>query len=158
MVRGIRMGGETLGAGADIEEGFMDRLKIRWRSRKKRTWKQRLQSWFSLARLIAIMILLGLGVVRTLDILPLQPLRVKTFDLYQRLKPRESKARPVSIVDLDVLFNINKQGAAEVFNVNSNNAPTRLETAVHSYVSKLKFVSKDVLQSNCEMSFNLNVT
>jgi len=68
------------------------------------------------------------------------------------------KTRRKGKYNLVVLFNINKQGAAEVFNVNSNNAPTRLETAVHSYVSKLKFVSKDVLQSNCEMSFNLNVT
>jgi hypothetical protein len=60
--------------------------------------------------------------------------------------------------NLLVLFNVNKEGTAEVFNVNSNNAPTRLENAVHSYVSKLKFVPKDVLQTDCEMSFNLNVT
>lgn len=68
------------------------------------------------------------------------------------------KTRRRGAYNLIVLFNVNKQGAAEIFNVNSNNAPTKLESAVHSYVSKLKFVPKDVLQTNCEMSFNLNVT
>ena len=68
------------------------------------------------------------------------------------------KTRRRGAYNLLVLFNVNKEGTAEVFNVNSNNAPTKLENAVHSYVSKLKFVPKDVLQTNCEMSFNLNVT
>ena len=68
------------------------------------------------------------------------------------------KTRRRGAYNLIVLFNVNKQGVAEIFNVNSNNAPTKLESAVHSYVSKLKFVPKDVLQTNCEMSFNLNVT
>tara|TARA_R110002020_G_scaffold216534_1_gene424317 strand:- start:6319 stop:7089 length:771 start_codon:yes stop_codon:yes gene_type:complete len=68
------------------------------------------------------------------------------------------KTRRRGAYNLIVLFNVNKQGVAEIFNVNSNNAPTKLKSAVHSYVSKLKFVPKDVLQTNCEMSFNLNVT
>jgi len=68
------------------------------------------------------------------------------------------KTRRRGTYNLLVLFNVNKEGTAEVFNINSNNAPTKLENAVHSYVSKLKFVPKDVLQTNCEMSFNLNVT
>jgi len=69
-----------------------------------------------------------------------------------------NRVRRKGTYSLEVLFNVNKEGTAEIFNVNSNNAPSRLKSAVHSYVSKLKFVSKDVLQSNCEMSFNLNVT
>jgi len=58
---------------------------------------------------------------------------------------------------LAVMFDVDQKGVANVLNVESNNAPRRLESAVHSYVSKLKFI-KDNLQSNCKMSFNLNVT
>ncbi len=58
---------------------------------------------------------------------------------------------------LAVMFDIDQKGKANVLNVESNNAPKRLESAVHSYVSKLNFI-KDSLQSNCKMSFNLNVT
>jgi len=85
----------------EVKEGFLTRLGNRWRNRKKRTWKQRFKSWFSITRILAIAILLSLGIMRTLDIAPMGPLRVKTFDLYQRLKPREKTGDPVSIVDLD---------------------------------------------------------
>ncbi len=85
----------------EVKEGFLTRLGNRWRNRKKRTWKQRFKSWFSVTRILAIAILLALGIMRTLDITPFEPLRVKTFDLYQRLKPREKTGDPVSIVDLD---------------------------------------------------------
>jgi len=81
--------------------GWGRRLLDMWLNRKRRTWRQRFKSWFSISRLMAITILLSLGVVRTLDLPPIEPLRVKTFDLYQRLKPREKTGDPVSIVDLD---------------------------------------------------------
>jgi len=100
---------ETTFRSEDTEEGggLVSRLADKWRNRKKRTWKQRFKSWFSPSRLIAIAILLTLGVVRGLDEqpafgwLPTEPLRVKTFDLYQRILPRQSDARPVVIVDID---------------------------------------------------------
>ena len=85
----------------DDGPGFGARLLEKWHNRKRRTWRQRFKSWFSPSRLIAIALLLSLGVVRTLDLPPIEPLRVKTFDLYQRLKPRVKTGDPVSIVDLD---------------------------------------------------------
>jgi adenylate cyclase len=81
--------------------GFFGGLLDKWHNRKRRTWRQRFKSWFSPSRLIAIVILIGLGLMRAGDVAPMGPLRVKTFDLYQRLKPRESDQRPVYIVDID---------------------------------------------------------
>ena len=72
----------------------------------------------------------------------------------QRAVDRERRRGDYTLV---VSFDVDN-GAAVISNVNSNNAPNRLEKAVQSYVSQLKFVAKDSLQSNCEMSFNLNVT
>ena len=58
---------------------------------------------------------------------------------------------------LTVMFDVSQKGKANVLNVESNSAPRRLESAVHSYVSKLNF-TKDNIQFDCKMSFNLNVT
>ena len=60
--------------------------------------------------------------------------------------------------NLSVLFNINTQGIAEDLSVQSNAAPSKLEKAVQKYVSRLNFIPKDTVVTNCEMSFNLNVT
>ncbi|EKV31496.1 Adenylate cyclase [Caenispirillum salinarum AK4] len=49
----------------------------------------------------AILLLIALSVLRTLDPAPIEILRVKTFDLYQQIEPREVTQRPVTIVDLD---------------------------------------------------------
>ena len=72
----------------------------------------------------------------------------------QKAVDRERRRGTYTLV---VSFDVDN-GDAVISNVNSNNAPNRLEKAVQSYVSQLKFVAKDSLQSNCEMSFNLNVT
>jgi len=74
--------------------------------------------------------------------------------LIQKAVDRERRRGDYTLV---VSFDVNN-GTAVISNVNSNDAPNRLEKAVQSYVSQLKFVAKDSLQSNCEMSFNLNVT
>jgi len=74
--------------------------------------------------------------------------------LIQKAVDRERRRGDYTLV---VSFDVDN-GTAVISNVNSNNAPNRLEKAVQSYVSQLKFVAKDSLQSNCEMSFNLNVT
>tara|TARA_R100001463_G_scaffold97913_4_gene152416 strand:- start:1547 stop:2317 length:771 start_codon:yes stop_codon:yes gene_type:complete len=60
--------------------------------------------------------------------------------------------------NLSVLFNINTQGIAEDLSVQSNAAPSKLEKAVQKYVSRLNFIPKDTVVTDCEMSFNLNVT
>ena len=39
--------------------------------------------------------------LRILDPLPLEEIRLRTFDFYQSLRPRETVSRPVVIVDID---------------------------------------------------------
>jgi adenylate cyclase len=70
----------------------MKRLRIlrRWFGRK-----------FGFARLLCLALLIGLGVLRIADPGPIQELRVRTFDTFQRIDPRVKTARPVTIVDID---------------------------------------------------------
>jgi adenylate cyclase len=56
---------------------------------------------FGLARAVCTVLLLALVPLRVLDPPPLQELRVRTFDLFQVLRPREQTIRPVAIVDID---------------------------------------------------------
>ena len=60
--------------------------------------------------------------------------------------------------NITVHFDVNSKGEAIVSSVISNDAPTRLESAVSKYVSNLPFIIKDESQTNCEMSFKLSVT
>jgi adenylate cyclase len=70
----------------------MKRLRVlrRWFGRK-----------FGYARLICLAILIGVAALRIADFAPIQELRVRTFDTYQRIEPRMKTARPVTIVDID---------------------------------------------------------
>ena len=52
-------------------------------------------------RLLALLCLAALLVIRVWDPLPVEVLRVQSFDLYQRLKPRLPTSIPVVIVDID---------------------------------------------------------
>ena len=53
-------------------------------------------------RWIGIVILLALGIVRTIDPLPIEGLRNRSFDLYQRVEPRPmSEPLETLIVDID---------------------------------------------------------
>src|SRR3546814_12781657 len=45
--------------------------------------------------------LAGLLVVQAWDPPPLRTLRLKTFDLYQTLKPRQAQPQPIIVVDID---------------------------------------------------------
>ncbi len=56
---------------------------------------------FGLGRFIALLLLADLVFIRLVDPLPIEALRLRTFDLYQSLKPRVVTARPVVIVDID---------------------------------------------------------
>ena len=56
---------------------------------------------FGMARGIALLLLLALVALRMADPLPIQELRVRVFDLFQILHPRETSQRPVVIVDID---------------------------------------------------------
>src|SRR5436190_3596121 len=56
---------------------------------------------FGLTRAICLLLLLALVPLRILDPPPLEEIRLRTFDFYQTLRPRETTARPVTIVDID---------------------------------------------------------
>jgi adenylate cyclase len=70
----------------------MKRLKIlrRWFGRK-----------FGYARLVCLALLIGVAALRIADFAPIEELRVRTFDTFQRIDPRVKTARPVTIVDID---------------------------------------------------------
>jgi adenylate cyclase len=70
----------------------MKRLRIlrRWFARR-----------FGYARLVCLALLIGLAALRIADFAPIEELRVRTFDTFQRIDPRVKTARPVSIVDID---------------------------------------------------------
>lgn len=54
-----------------------------------------------MTRLTGLLLLIGLLTIQIWDPYPVQFMRNKTFDMYQRAEPREVKSRPVTIVDLD---------------------------------------------------------
>jgi adenylate cyclase len=56
---------------------------------------------FGVARAVCIALLFALVPLRLADPRPLEELRVRTFDLFQVLRPRVQTARPVAIVDID---------------------------------------------------------
>src|SRR6202022_3106408 len=70
----------------------MERLKIsrRWFGRR-----------FGYARLVCLALLVGLAALRIADPAPIEELRVRTFDTFQRIDPRVKTAKPVTIVDID---------------------------------------------------------
>jgi adenylate cyclase len=70
----------------------MKRLRI-----LRRWFKQR----FGYARLACLALLVLFAGLRVLDPAPVEELRVRTFDTFQRFDPRKKVARPVTIVDID---------------------------------------------------------
>jgi adenylate cyclase len=64
-----------------------------------------LRRWISrrigYARLICLALLIGFAALRIADPPPIEELRVRTFDTYQRIDPRKKTIRPVTIVDID---------------------------------------------------------
>ncbi|WP_375786553.1 CHASE2 domain-containing protein [Bradyrhizobium sp. Pha-3] len=56
---------------------------------------------FGYARLVCVALLIGFAALRVADPAPVQELRVRTFDTFQVLEPRQKTARPVTIVDID---------------------------------------------------------
>jgi adenylate cyclase len=64
-----------------------------------------LQRWFTrrfgYARLVCLALLVGFAALRIADFAPIEELRVRTFDTFQRLDPRIKTAKPVAIVDID---------------------------------------------------------
>ena len=65
------------------------------------TWLARLARRFGLARGLALLLLIGLAALRLADPILVQELRVRVFDFFQVLHPRDATERPVVIVDID---------------------------------------------------------
>ena len=61
--------------------------------------------WFNrrigYARLACLALLIGFAALRVADPAPIEEIRVRTFDAFQRVDPRKKTARPVTIVDID---------------------------------------------------------
>jgi adenylate cyclase len=70
----------------------MKRLRIlrRWFTRR-----------FGVSRVLCLVLLVGFGVLRAVDPVPVRELRFRTFDMFQRVDPRVKKIHPVTIVDID---------------------------------------------------------
>ena len=62
---------------------------------------RRLLRRFASARTLCVALLFALLCLRFTDPAPLQELRLQSFDLLQRLQPRDASQRPVLIVDID---------------------------------------------------------
>src|SRR6476659_5751799 len=64
-----------------------------------------LRRWFKrrigYARLVCLALLVGFAMLRVADPAPIEELRVRTFDAFQRVDPRVKTIRPVTIVDID---------------------------------------------------------
>jgi adenylate cyclase len=56
---------------------------------------------FGLTRAVCVLLLFALVPLRIADPRPLEEVHLRTFDLFQVLRPREQKARPVVIADID---------------------------------------------------------
>lgn len=70
----------------------MKRLRI-----VRRWFKRR----FGYARLACLALLIAFAALRILDPAPVEEIRVRTFDTFQRFDPRKKAVRPVTIVDID---------------------------------------------------------
>ncbi len=64
-----------------------------------------LPRWFTrrigYARLLCLALLIGFAALRVADPAPIEEIRVRTFDAFQRIDPRKKTIRPVTIVDID---------------------------------------------------------
>jgi adenylate cyclase len=61
----------------------------------------RVASRIGLGRFLCLVLMAALVVLRIWDPPPLEELRIRTFDFYQYVKPRDAALRPVTIVDID---------------------------------------------------------
>ncbi|MBU6462109.1 MAG: adenylate/guanylate cyclase domain-containing protein [Bradyrhizobium sp.] len=68
------------------------------RLRALRRWFART---FGFARLMGLAILVGFAALRVWDPQPIEELRIRVFDGFQRIAPRVKTQRPVTIVDID---------------------------------------------------------
>jgi adenylate cyclase len=75
-----------------------EQSNIMKRLRALRRWFKRK---FGYARLVCLVLLVGLAALRVWDPHPVQEVRVRTWDYFQLFEPRVKTMRPVTIVDID---------------------------------------------------------
>jgi adenylate cyclase len=63
--------------------------------------RSRLLRWFGVRRTLGLAMLAAFVALRIWDPTPLENLRLRSFDFYQSIKPRDAQVRPVVIVDID---------------------------------------------------------
>jgi adenylate cyclase len=61
----------------------------------------RLARRFGFARAFCVALLIGLALLRINDPAPIEELRLRTFDTFERIDPRIKTARPVRVIDID---------------------------------------------------------
>ena len=69
--------------------------------KRLRVWRRWFTRRIGYARLLCLALLIGFAALRVADPAPVEEIRVRTFDFFQRIDPRHKTARPVTIVDID---------------------------------------------------------
>jgi adenylate cyclase len=69
--------------------------------RRLRAIRRWLKRKFGYARLVCLVLLVGFAALRVWDPPPIEEMRIRTFDAFQRIDPRVKTMRPVTIVDID---------------------------------------------------------
>ena len=69
--------------------------------KRLRKWRRWFARRIGYARLVCLVILVGLAGLRIADFAPIEELRIRTFDAFQRIDPRQKTIHPVTIVDID---------------------------------------------------------
>jgi adenylate cyclase len=69
--------------------------------KRLRVWRRWFTRRIGYARLLCLALLIGFAALRAADPAPVEEIRVRTFDFFQRIDPRQKTARPVTIVDID---------------------------------------------------------
>jgi adenylate cyclase len=69
--------------------------------KRLRIWRRWFARRFGYARLACLALLIAFAGLRILDPAPVEEIRVRTFDTFQRFDPRKKAVRPVTIVDID---------------------------------------------------------
>src|ERR1700688_349971 len=70
--------------------------------KRLRIWRRWFTRRIGYARLVCLVLLIGFAALRVADPAPVEEIRVRTFDTFQRLDPRARLAKsPLLIVDID---------------------------------------------------------
>jgi adenylate cyclase len=69
--------------------------------KRLRIFRRWFRRHFGIARLLCLVLLVAFAALRVWDPAPVEEIRIRTFDTFQRIDPRTKTQRPVTIVDID---------------------------------------------------------